>query len=162
MVKLSEAITANPEKAVAKQPSATARIANGLKCQVTGPSGEMIETDMPPALGGGASSPNPGWLFRASMASCSATVIAMHAAQRNIDLTTLEVQVDSAGDVRGLLGTDDEISAGMSSLTTKVRIAASNATPDQLRELVEWCNAHSPVGCTVQNAGPSALEIEIA
>jgi uncharacterized OsmC-like protein len=160
--KMSDTIAKIPEKAVAKHESATARLADGLKFQITGPSGMMVETDMPFAMGGSASQPNPGWMFRASLASCCATVIAMRAAQTNIDLTMLEVQVDSGGDLRGILGIDDEISAGMTSLTTKVRIAAHNATPSQLEELVKWGNAHAPVGCTVQNAATNSLKIEIA
>ena len=48
---VSAAIAANPEKARAKYASATATLADGLKCRVTGPSGETIETDMGKAMG---------------------------------------------------------------------------------------------------------------
>ena len=49
---LSQAIAANPDKARAKYAPATATIVDGLKCRVTGPAGESIETDMPAAMGG--------------------------------------------------------------------------------------------------------------
>ena len=79
-------------------------------------------------------------------------MIAMRAARLGINLTKLEVAVESDSDNRGILGLDDHISAGMSSLRTNVQIAADNANPDQLEELVQWAEKHSPVGCTVREA----------
>lgn len=46
---LGETIRAHPDKARAKYAPATATLQSGLKCRVTGPFGESIETDMPPA-----------------------------------------------------------------------------------------------------------------
>jgi uncharacterized OsmC-like protein len=120
--RLSQTIADQPEKAKAKHASATAVLESGVRCRVTGSAGEQIATDMPPAMGGNASGPNPGWFFRASLASCCATVIAMRAARLGVNLTTLEVTVESDGDHRGILGLDERISAGMSSLRTTVRI----------------------------------------
>src|SRR6266478_6831520 len=136
--KLSQTFGGYPEKARAKQAPATATLESGLKCRVAGPAGEEIKTDMPRAMGGNASDPNPGWFFRASLASCCATVIAMRAARLGVNLTMLEVAVESHGDHRGILGLDDRISAGMSSLHTTVQIGADNANPEQLAELVRW------------------------
>src|SRR6266478_5490505 len=136
--KLSQTIASQPEKAKAKHSPATAILMTGVKCGVRGPAGEQIETDMPAAMGGAASGPNPGWFFRASLASCCATVIAMRAARLGVNLTMLEVAVESDGDHRGILGLDDRISAGMSSLRTTVQIGADNANPEQLAELVRW------------------------
>jgi uncharacterized OsmC-like protein len=160
--KLSRAIVDQPEKAKARHSRAVATIEGGLKCRVVGSTGERIETDMPAAMGGTSSGPNPGWFFRASLASCCATVIAMRAARLQINLTRLEVAVESEGDHRGILGLDDRISAGMSPLRTTVRIAADNAGPGQLEELVHWADRHSPVGCTVRNAPANILAIQIA
>jgi uncharacterized OsmC-like protein len=156
---LGRTFAAQPDKAMARYAPATARIEGGLKCRVAGPSGETIETDMPRAMGGSGSGPNPGWFFRASIASCCATVIAMRAAQLGIDLTDLEVTVEGEGDQRGLLGLDDRVGAGHAALRTNVRIGAANATPDRLRELVEWAEAHSPVGCTVRDAPANVLTV---
>jgi uncharacterized OsmC-like protein len=159
--KLSQTIVDQPQKAKAKHAPATAILASGVKCRVTGPAGEQIETDMPAAMGGAAAGPNPGWFFRASLASCCATVIAMRAARLGVNLTTLQVTVESDGDHRGILGLDDRISAGMFSLRTRVQIGADNASPEQLAELVRWAEQHSPVGCTVREAPANTLDISI-
>ena len=114
---------------------------------------------MPAALGGGATAPNPGWFLRAALASCNATVIAMRAAQRGITLTGLEVAVSSESDTRGMLGLDESISAAMQPLRMHVRISAAGAKPEELREIVAWAAAHSPVGCT--DLSGAAVEVEL-
>ena len=157
--RLSAAISADPSKARARS-AATARLTEGLKCEVTGPRSERVLTDMPPAIGGSASAPNPGWLLRAAMASCAATVIATRAAKLGIGLSTLEVTVESESDQRGLLGLDDSVSAGLGAWRTKVKIAG-NAHAQSLREIVAWAEVHSPVGCTVKNAYECSLEIDV-
>ena len=158
---LSAAIAAEPARARAKYAPATAVLDSGLRCRVTGPSGERIETDMPAALGGGGAAPNPGWFFRASLAACCSTVIAAQAARLGINLTKLEVTVEGEGDNRGMLGLDDSISAGHSALRTNVRIGAQGATSEQLKELVQWASAHSPVGCTVDNGPTNTLRVDV-
>ena len=157
---LSAAISADPAKARAKAVPATARLTEGLKCEVTGPQGQRLMTDMPPAMGGGASAPNPGWLMRGALASCTATVIAMRAAKLGVALEALEVTVDTESDLRGILGLDEAISAGHGPVRFMVKIRG-NADPQTLREIVEWAEAHSPVGCTVRNRPACSLQIEV-
>ena len=113
------------------------------------------------AMGGEASAPNPGWYFRASVAACCSTAIAMNAARRGINLTALEVTVEAEGDNRGILGMDENVSAGHAALRTNVKIAADNATPEQLQDLVRFSESHSPVGCTVRDAPPNTLRIDV-
>jgi uncharacterized OsmC-like protein len=154
-------ISEQPEKARAKHAAATARLVEDLRCEVKGPHGETVLTDMPPAMGGAASAPSPGWLLRASLASCTATTIAMRAAKLGIQLTTLEVTVDSSADHRGFLGLDDKVSAGLSPITMRVKVGASGVAADKLRDLVDWGDRHSPVGCTARESPAFALEVEV-
>jgi uncharacterized OsmC-like protein len=159
--KTSRVLTEQPEKARSKNAPATARLLDGLRCEATGPNGETLRTDMPPAMGGAASAPNPGWVLRAALASCTATAIAMRAAKLGVDLTTLEVTVESYSDNRGILGLDDKVSAGLTSLATRVKIGATDVPADQLRELAEWGDRHSPVACTARISPSYTLEVEI-
>ena len=157
----SSALAEHPEKARTKTNPLTARLIDGLSCEVRGPNAEMIHTDMPASLGGGASAPNPGWYLRAAIASCTATVIAMRAANLGTALTTLEVSVDSEADQRGLLGLDDLVPAGVATLRTHVRIGANGVDEDALRALVAWGYAHSPVASTVRSAPACSIDVEI-
>jgi uncharacterized OsmC-like protein len=157
---LAATIAADPAKAKSRNAPASARLTDGLQCEVTGPHGARIVTDMPPAMGGSASGPNPGWFLRAALASCTTTAIAMRAAKLGIKLEMLELTVESESDQRGLLGLDKTVSAAMNPLRTKVRIRG-DATQEVLRELAAWGDAHSPVGCTLRLASLSSLEVEV-
>jgi len=64
-------------------------------------------------------------------------------------------------DLRGNLGLDDRISAGLSSLSTRVRIGAQGVSAGQLHELVHWGEDHSPMTCTVRNSPESSLVVEV-
>jgi uncharacterized OsmC-like protein len=159
--KLRAAISVDPLKARAKNLPATARLVAGLQCELSGPYGERLVTDMAPAMGGTASGPNPGWLLRGALASCTATVIAMRAAELGVVLASLEVTAESDSDLRGILGLDENVSAGHGPVRIKVRIGAPGASPEALRELVEWADRHSPVTCTLRQAPECSLEIEV-
>jgi uncharacterized OsmC-like protein len=157
--KLSQAYASQPERARAKYSPVIATLTGGLKCHIAGPGGVEIRTDMPMAMGGSASDPNPGWIFRASLASCCATVIAMRAARLGINLSKLEVAVEGDGDNRGILGLDNHVSAGMSELRTTVQITADNVGSERLEELVRWSVKHSPVASTVREAPTNTVVI---
>jgi transcriptional regulator with XRE-family HTH domain len=105
-------LTANPAEARYRDAPATARIEDGLRIRVEGRDGEALVSDMVTGVGGGGTAPSPGWLFRAAYASCIATLIAMRAAERGVDASTLEVTVDSESDDRGILGIDEGVPAG--------------------------------------------------
>src|SRR5437868_15451941 len=89
--KLSKVFAEQPTKARSKNPSATAVLENGVKFQVTGPHGEKLSTDMPLSPGGGGSAPTPGWLLRASLRSCHATVFATRADLVGVAVVSWEV-----------------------------------------------------------------------
>lgn len=155
-------LSANPEKGRCTDKEATAVLEEGLRCRARSPDGASVVSDMPAGVGGAGSAPSPGWLLRAALANCDATVIAMRAARLGLTLTTLEVTVDSESDDRGLLGTDDRVPAGPLLLRTRVRIGAAGVAPERLRELVEWAEAHSPVSDAVRRAVPTSTEIQVA
>ena len=140
--------------------SATAAWRGGLRCDISGPAGEKASSDMPSPMGGEGSAPNPGWLLRASMASCTATTIAMRAAMRGIDLKLLEVGVHSENDARGLVGIDG-VSTAFCGMRISIKIAADDVSEKQLRELAETGESNSPVNCTLREQLPMTVEISV-
>jgi uncharacterized OsmC-like protein len=151
----------HPEEARSTDPPAVAKLEEGLRFRVEGPKGRLVFTDMSKTVGGKESAPSPGWLFRAALASCDATVIAMRAAQLGITLEKIEVTVDSESDDRGLLGIDDSVPSWPLSSRTRILISAQGVPPERLHEVVEWAEAHSPVGDAMRRAIPCNVEIQV-
>jgi uncharacterized OsmC-like protein len=155
-----EYLRQQPDRARSTDTAATATVEEGLRCRVLGPQGATLISDMSPTVGGRGSAPSPGWLLRAAHAACDATLIAMRAAEEGVELSRLEVTVDSESDDRGLLGMEDAIPAGP--LRTRVRIVveATGVPEPKLRELVEWARHHSPVDEAMLRAVPVSVEVE--
>ena len=152
----------HPDKGRTADKAAVAVVEEGLRCRVEGPNGAVLVSDMPKPIGGGGAAPTPGWFLRAALASCDATVIAMRAAQLGITLSQLEVTVDGQSDDRGLLGVGgDDVLPGPISLRVRVHIAADGVAAGQLREIVDWAEAHSPVGDALRRVVSVATEIEL-
>ena len=158
--RLRQAFLERPGAAKRATTPATAVWRDGLRCDIAGPSGEHASTDMPRSIGGDASGPNPSWLLRASIASCTATAIAMRAAMLGVELKLLEVNVHSEADARGLVGIDG-VSTALSGMQMSIKIAADDVSEKQLRELAETAEAISPVSCTLRERPPMAVEISI-
>jgi len=153
--------TDHPGEAIGEDKSATAIVENDLRCKATGPNGWELVSDMSKGIGGGASAPSAGWLMRAALANCDATMIALRAAELGIELSTLEVTVGSTSDDRGLVQIDDSIPAGPLKVWTNVRIGASNVSEATLREIVDWAEKHSPVGDAISRAVPLEVTVEV-
>lgn len=157
-----EYLTRNPKDALSQDKEAIATIEEGLRARAAGPDGQTLVCDMPEALGGGGTAPSPGWMMRAALANCEAIMIALRAAQQGIVLTELEVRVASLSDDRGMLGMDAAIPAGPLNLKVSVRIGAQGVSEEKLHEIVDWAQAHSPVGEPLTRIMPVEYDVNIA
>ena len=161
MERASNHLAEHPEAAVASDSAATAVREDGLRFRVEGPWASLT-SDMAESVGGGASAPTPGWLLRAALAACDATLVAMEAARDGIELTDLEVSVESESDFRGVLGVDPSVQAGPRSVRVTIRLAATDASDDQLRAIVGRAESRSPVRDVLVREVPLTTEIVTA
>jgi uncharacterized OsmC-like protein len=150
---------AHPDEARYRDSFAHARLDAGLAVTVTGPGGESLRTDMPTGIGGTASAPSPGWILRAAAASCVASLIAIRAAETGIDLTSIDVDVDSESDDRGILGLDPTIPAGPLSMKVVVAIVTRTASRNDVAALASWAIEHCPVTDAIARTVPLELDI---
>lgn len=148
--RVESALTEKPGRGLQPDVPAQAVFAGGLAMVVRHPDGQTVRTDMPASLGGGGAEVSPGWLMRAGLASCTATVIALRAERLGIQLTKLEVTAHSRSDARGMLGLDPSVPAGPQQLDLQVDIEAEDADEQVLAELVAWGDQHSPIGNVVR------------
>ena len=156
LVRAMEYLGAHPEEARYTDPTAKATLEGGLVVRIEGPGGEAVVTDMPTSVGGDGSAPSPGWLFRASVAGCVATLIAMRAAHLGVQLSALDVTVDSESDDRGILGMDPSIPAGP--LSMRISVRAEGPDEASVGEIVEWAVEHCPVSDAVRRAVPVSVQ----
>ena len=154
-------LTEHPDEARYRDSAATAVVEAGLRVRVDGPDGASFTTDMVAAVGGGGSAPSPAWLFRAGYASCVATLISLAAAVEGVELTGLQVTVDSESDDRGILGIDESVPAGPLSLLVDVRVASATAGEERVRAIVDWGTAHCPVDDVARRAVPVEVVVKV-
>ena len=152
-------LTAHPDEARYRDSAARAHLERGLVVEVRGPSGESLRTDMPTGIGGTATAPSPGWFLRAAEASCVAALIAIRAAGTGVALRSVDVEVDSESDDRGILGLDDDVPAGALSSRIAITIDAPGAEREVIESLVARAIDQCPVTDTVRRAVPLENEI---
>jgi uncharacterized OsmC-like protein len=165
MQRVETVLKRRPEVGIHDDAPATAHWERGTRVAASHADGTQILTDMPAELGGSGDQVTPGWLFRAGLASCLATRIAMDAAAAGIELAALEVLASSRSDLRGLFGIADAtgkpVDAGPSEVQLRVRICAGGVSAERLRLLVEESNRCSPVSAALRRAVPATLSVEV-
>jgi uncharacterized OsmC-like protein len=154
-------LAAHPDEARYTDSEAVASLVDGLRVVVRDAEGRTIETDMSKGIGGGDTAPSPGWLFRAALASCDVTLIAIRAAMLGAQVERVEVTIDSESNDHGILGIDETVPAGPLNVRTRVSITARHADEDALRELVEWAIAHCPVCDALKRSVPVSVEMTV-
>lgn len=152
-------LTEHPDEARYTDSVARARVVEGLRVRVEGPDGEVLVTDMPPAVGGAGSAPSPGWFLRAAVAACVTSLATMRAAQLGWTGFDCEVEVDSESDDRGILGLETSVPGGPLSMRVHLKMAAEGQGLDRLEELAVWAVDHCPVSDAVRRGVPVHIEV---
>ena len=153
-------LSQHPDEARYRDSEAVAVVEDTLTVRVDG-DGWILRTDMSRGVGGGASAASPGWMMRAALASCVATLITMRAAERGIALSGLRVAVDSESDDRGILGIAEKVPAGPLSMRVRVSAHPGNHDESLVREVIEWGFDHCPVCDAIQRSVPVEHVIEL-
>jgi organic hydroperoxide reductase OsmC/OhrA len=165
MQRLESILKRRPATGIHDDAPATAQWQTGLRVVARHANGSQVVTDMPAELGGSGDQVTPGWLFRAGLASCLVTRIAMGAATAGIELTLLDVSASSRSDARGLFGMADSsgepVGAGPRNVQLLVRISAPGVSAERLQALVEDSNRCSAISAAVRDAVPVAVRIAV-
>jgi len=162
--RLKAVLHRRPEFGIGEDSTATSVWMGGTQVVSSHANGTQLTTDMPPELGGAGMHVTPGWMFRAGIAACTTTRIAMEAGVQGIELSRLQVTAVSRSDVRGMLPMPDvdgtRVPAGPFEISLHVRIAAPGVSEERLRQLVEAMHPCSPMASAVEKGVPVALTIE--
>jgi uncharacterized OsmC-like protein len=152
-------LTDHPDVARYRDTAAVAFLLGGLRVDVRGLDGSNVQTDMPTGIGGTATAPSPGWLFRAAIAACVTSLIAIRAAVLGWELEVVQVDVDSESDDRGILGMADDIPAAPFSIRIAVGMSVPGKRIDEIEALVQAAINHCPVADACLRPVPLELMI---
>jgi len=118
------------------------RITNGLTCEIE--EGKWrFKADMPEGAGGNSEGPTPGVYGRAALGSCLAIGYMMKAAQADIPIRALEVEVQADYDDGAMFGTRHDVPPGYLEVRYIVTVE-SDAPEDQVRQMLDEADLHSP------------------
>ncbi len=157
--------TRRPDMGLHDDVSAQAHWQGGMRVVAAHASGAEISTDMPVELGGTGDRPSPGWFFRAGIAACATTAIAMVAAEQGVALDRLEVEIGSRTDTRALLGMSGadgaRIAAAPASMQIGIALHAPGVDAARLQALVDEALRRSPMQGALAGQPPIRVVVSV-
>lgn len=153
----AKALSLRPSLGLGSAVSRT-RITSGLACEMT--EGDWKFTaDMPREAGGEGSAPTPGVLGRAALGSCLAMGYMMQAARMDVDLTSLEIEIEADYDDGAMFGTSDA-RPGYSEVRYTVHVMSAESEETIMRVLDEG-DRLSPYRDVFANPAPLVRYVRI-
>lgn len=134
------------------------RVSDGTTCEVEHKHWKF-KVDIGKTEGGNDAGPGPGILERGALGSCLAIGIAQRAAVLEIPIDNIEVEVESDFDASGMLFLHNG-SPGFDVMRYKVYVE-SPASKDEIRQVIEDAERHSPVLDDFRRAIPVHSELTI-
>ena len=116
---------------------------DGLHC-TTHEGSWAITSDLPAALGGTGSAPNPSVMLRAALGSCMAMSYRLRAAKHGVELISIRVTVEADSEIAGMLSCDAPAPPGFTEIRYHVEIE-SPATPDEVNRVIDEGDRLSPL-----------------
>lgn len=134
------------------------RLFNGTTCEVEHKHWKF-KVDIGEAEGGNDAGPGPGILERGALGSCLAIAYSQHAAIMEVPIESIEVEVESDMDARGMLAVDDR-APGFKELRYTVYIE-SPAEEEEIMKVIDKADKHSPVLDDFKRAIPVKREVKL-
>jgi|BioPla2DNA2_1021312.scaffolds.fasta_scaffold62193_1 uncharacterized OsmC-like protein len=112
-----------------------------------------IPADEPGAIGGTNRGPSPMELVLTALSACIAISIAYSAAEDEVEVHSIEIDVEGDLDLRGLFEITDDVRPGFEEVRVTVRMEA-DAPREKLEELVDHGYRRSPVVDSLEGKVP--------
>lgn len=119
----------------------------------------IVDNDEPPPLLGTDKGANPVEQVLHGLAGCITTTAVYYAAAKGIKVDEMETTFEGDLDLRGFLGLPGAARRGYEEIRVSVKIKA-DATEEEIKELVELAENHSPVFDIVSNGVPVKVSID--
>ncbi len=121
--------------------------------------GHRLIVDEPEEYGGSNRGPNPIELFLASIASCFAISLLIHAKRRKVSIERIEVSIRGEFDIRGFLAIEG-FESGLKDIVMSIEIESSSSCRD-VEEVLKKTLRGWVVGSTIARTGILRIEKKI-
>ena len=116
--------------------------------------------DEPAALGGTNSGPNPVEYLLGAWAGCLNVVVHKVSNEHEIDLDSVNIEIQGDLDPRKFLGLVDDVRAGYQEVQVQIEVE-SDADEDTLEALGAEIEDRCPVGDNIGNPTPTSVTIDL-
>ncbi len=117
-----------------------------------------LEADHPKVLVGKDNGPTPVECLLHAISACLTAGLANIAAARGVNLTRVEAHVEGDIDLNGILGLSEETRNGYQGIRVRYTVEG-DATPEELRGLVERSRARSAVFDVLTTGVPVSIDV---
>src|SRR5205823_4211926 len=107
-----------------------------------------IRIDEPREILGTDTGMSPAEIILGALGACLSVGYAANAAAMGIDLDEVNIEVTGQGSLEGFMNLRNQ-RPGLSNIAVKATVKAKNASPQQLKELHDFVNSHSPIWDTI-------------
>lgn len=119
----------------------------------------VYDNDEPPVLLGENKGANPVEYLLHAIAGCITTTFVVNAAAKGIEINSMETSFEGDLNLLGFLGLPGRTKVGYEEIRVTVHVD-SDATTEQLNELIQIAERRSPVTNTVINPTPVKIRLE--
>ena len=153
---IKDAYRKNPAAALITL-KAQGRMGEGIACRVdTGRA--LVEAGLHPATGGSGLQACSGDMLLEALVACAGVTLKAVATALNIPLQDAQVLAEGDLDFRGTLGVAKDAPVGFREIRLKFDVK-SDASPEQLKKLVELTERYCVVLQTLRNSPPTKVAI---
>jgi uncharacterized OsmC-like protein len=107
--------------------------------------------DFPDQLSGEGRGPTVCESCMGSLAACLTQTIVAHATSRDIQIDSIDIDVEGDVDLRGFTGISNDVRPGAQQFRVNMNIKSNNASKEQINELYEIGKRFSPAFDTLTN-----------
>lgn len=119
----------------------------------------VFDEDEPPILLGSDQGANPVEYALTALAGCLTTSLVYHASAKGIKIDEVESTLEGSLDLRGFLGMSEGVRNGYDGIGIAFKIK-SDASKEQLEQLVDLAKKRSPVFDIVSNPTPVNVRLD--
>lgn len=110
-----------------------------------------MDYDFPIQFSGEGRGPTVCEVCRGSLAACLTQTIVIHATSRDIQIDSINIDVEGDVNLRGFTGIDSDVRPGAQQFRVNLKINSNTASKEQINELYEIGKKFSPAFDTLTN-----------